>query len=280
MRELVEAILFEVDGNRVVELEPLFAKLAPKFSGEITDHGALWSVLLGLHTLGHLDVSQMPTGEQLTAMEVHSRDCPEDLVRSLSRHQRLLDREVEALRGWFFDDGCANEGFRAYFAADRLAPDTCATAECRCSGCWSAAGNEEQPPRLYEAFMETDLRPAAASGGYRRRDEQRLDRYVHDLLWHNRKGLSENLILAVLQGEDHYFNRTEGRRKRLWPSLLLSRTRGRKPGLRRQNLRASLSRLEARGKVTREGGLWRLTRYVARDRESVAQPSLTDRSEE
>jgi hypothetical protein len=241
LAELDEAILSKVGNGRSVDLVPLFASLASRFPHELTDHGALWSSLLELHTLGHLDVSQAPNLGQLTAIEVHSRAISEEIIRVLSRRQQLLDRELEELCRWFSSGECANEDFRAYFATDEPPQGTCATPECRCSSCWSAGGAEEQPPRLYEAFMATDLRPAAATGSHRRRSEQQLDGHVWHLLWHNRSGLGENLILPVLQGEDHYFNKTEGRRKRLWPSLLLSRVRGRKPGLRNTDLRSSLA---------------------------------------
>jgi hypothetical protein len=127
-------------------------------------------------------VSQAPNLGQLTAIEVHSRAISEEIIRVLSRRQQLLDRELEELCRWFSSGECANEDFRAYFATDELPQGTCATPECRCSSYWSAGGAEEQPPRLYEAFMATDLRPAAATGSHRRRSEQQFDGHVWHLL--------------------------------------------------------------------------------------------------
>jgi len=93
-----------------------------------------------------------------------------------------------------------------------------------------------------------------------------LDGLVWHLLWHNYAGLVGNIIWAVLRGEDHFYSRAEGRRKLLWPRLLLSRVRGRKPALRKDDLRASIQRLTDRGEVAQTGAYrYRLTRYIARD---------------
>lgn len=281
MTELVEVVLAEVLPNHVVEVKILHERLALRFGEEFSDPGALWSALLELHALGYLDVSQRPNRSHLTAIKVHSTNFPPDLISSLSRRQTEINREVELLRGWFSDRACANEGFRSYFAADALTEGCCETDDCRCSSCWSKSGLPEDAvePRLYEAFMSDDLSPASASPSGRRRSEQQLDELIQKLLWHNRKGLGENLILAVLRGEDHYFNKTEKRPKRLWPSLQLSKTRGRKPGLNKPDLSASLARLEAEGQVAREGGLWRLTRHIFRDRAWAVQGDTTNGGE-
>jgi len=78
--------------------------------------------------------------------------------------------------------------------------------------------------------------------------------------------LVENIIWAVLRGEEQYYSRAERKPKRLWPKLLLSRVRGRKPGLHKADLHASLQRLIERGEVTQIGYCrYRLTRYVAQD---------------
>ncbi len=264
MVPLVEAVLEAVGGEGTVEVAAIHQRLGPCFPEELPDPGALWTALLELHTLGYLDVSQRPNRRWLTAVKFHSREFPPQLRQGLSRHQQQIDRELEHLRDFFKSTHCVNEDFRRYFGVDHLPDGTCASAHSRCSTHWNRAGiplRDAEPP-LYEAFMATDLRPASASGQGRRRSERQLDELVWSLLWHNPKGLGENLILAVLRGEDHYFNKTEERRKPLWPQLLLSRARGRKPGLRLEQLRASLSRLEAAGQLVRKGGLWLLLRQA------------------
>ncbi len=274
LRELVDAVVAELPSTRRVEIVELHAALKPRFSEEFPDPGSLWHALLELHTLGYLDVSQRPNREQLTGVEVHSRELPEALVRGLSRRQREIRTEVALLRGWFGTAGvCCNEGFRRYFAADDLPPGTCAVDDCRCSACWNRAGlpADAIEPKLYEAFTSTNLRPASATARGRRRSEEQLDRLIAQLLWHNYAGLVENIIRSVLRGDDHYYSRAEHRRKPLWPRLLLSRVRGRKPGLRPDELAASLQRLIDRGEVTQTGACrYRLTRYVLQDEARVA----------
>lgn len=186
------------------------------------------------------------------------------------------------LRDWFdAADVCCNEGFRRYFAADDLPAGTCAADDCRCSACWNRAGlsTDAVEPKLYEAFTSTNLRPASATSRGRRRSEEQLDRLVSQLLWHNYAGLVENIIRSVLRGDDHYYSRAERRRKPLWPRLLLSRARGRKPGLRPDELRASLQRLIDRGEVMQTGACrYRLTRYVLKD-EALAAAAADDTSQ-
>ena len=125
-------------------------------------------------------------------------------------------------------------------------------------------------PSLYEAFRSDNLRPASATTKGRKRSEEQLDRLVWQLLWHNYPGLVERIIWAVLRGEDHYYSLAEKRRKPLWPPLLLSRVRGRKPALRQDELKRSIQRLMASGQVSQTGACrYRLTRYVLQDRVAV-----------
>ena len=150
---------------------------------------------------------------------------------------------------------------------------TCATDDCRCSVCWSRAGlpHDAVEPKLYEAFTSNNLRPASATLRGRKRSEDQLDKLVWQLLWNNYSGLVENIIWAVVRGEDHYYSRAEGKRKRLWPMLLLSRVRGRKPALHKDELRASLQRLIGRGEVAQVGACrYRLGCYVLQDQARTA----------
>jgi hypothetical protein len=209
---------------------------------------------------------------------VLSRQLPEHLLSELSSRQARVDREVMLLRDWFSDRRCANEGFRDYFAAPELPPGTCASDDCRCSTCWSRAGlpTDAHEPSLLEAFQAENLRPASATTRGRRRSEEQLDRLVASILWQNYSGLVENILLALLRGEDHYYSLAERRRKRLWPKLLLSRARGRKPALRRDDLAASIARLVANGELTQIGASrYRLTHYVQQEAARAAEGPAT-----
>ncbi len=269
-RELIEAVVAALrSGDHKVETLDLYEALKGDFPEECRDPGALWATLLELHTLGYLDVSQRPNREQLTAVAFHSRALPQELVRGLSRRQAQIRSEVEQLRGWFSTSGvCCNEGLRRYFAADALPSGTCQRDENRCSAHWNQAGlpTDAVEPKLYEAFTSAALRPASATTRGRRRAEEQLDKLVWHLLWHNYTGLVESIIFSVLRGEDHFYSRQQGKRIPLWPKLLLSRVRGRKPALRRDDLRASLQRLIDKNEVTRTGVYrYRLSRYVEQD---------------
>jgi ATP-dependent DNA helicase RecQ len=274
LRELVNAVLTELPRDHKVETTALHSALAPRFGEDFSDPGALWHELLALHTLGYLDVSQRPNREQLTSIEFHSRELPDNLIGDLTARKGHTAVEVALLRRWFGEQGvCCNDGFRRYFDAQELPPGICATDDCRCSADWARAGlpADAVEPKLYEAFMSTDLRPSSGTSRGRKRSEERLDKLVLQLLWHNYTGLVENIIWAVLRGEDHYYSRRDGKRKRLWPPLLLSRVRGRKPALHKDELCASLQRLVDSGEVTKIGARrFRLTRHVLEDQARAA----------
>ena len=277
MRDLVEAVVAALPNDHKVEVTALFETLRARFAADFSDPGALWHSLLELHTLGHLDVSQRPNREQLTSVEFHSRELPERLVRDLVDRKQSIALEVALMRAWFGTPAeCCNEGLRRYFDAEELPPGTCMTDDCRCSACWNRAGLADaiEPP-LYEAFHSDNLRPASATAKGRKRSEEQLDRLVYQLLWHNYKGLVERIMWAVLRGEDHYYSLADKRRKPLWPRLLLSRVRGRKPALRMDELQSSIQRLMATGQVTATGACrYRLTRYLIQD--SVSPRGATD----
>src|SRR6266700_2908044 len=269
MRDFVEAILEQVPADHKIDTTTLHARLVPRFGEEYPDPGALWHGLLELHTLGYLDISQRPNRAHLTCVEFLSRELPESLVRRLSTNNQRVASEVAQLRDWFGAHGvCCNEGFRQYFAAEDLPDGTCASDDTRCSAHWNRAGlpADAVEPKLYEAFTSENLRPASATSRGRKRSEDQLDKLVWQLLWHNYRGLVENIMWAVLRGEDHYYSRAERKRKPLWPKLLLSRVRGRKPALHKDELHASLQRLIECGEVMQIGFCrYRLMRYVVQD---------------
>jgi RecQ family ATP-dependent DNA helicase len=271
-KPLVDAISTAIPGDGKVETVDLYRKLAPQFGEEIEDAGALWHVLLELHTLGHLDVSQRYNREQLTGLEVLQEVLPHGALKGLMDGQAQTQKEVASLYGWFSSPLCCNQDFKLYFGADDLPDGICADDSCRCSVCWNKAGlGNASEPKLFDAFRSDDLSPSSASGRGRRRSEDQLDNLVQRLLWHNYSGLGANIIWAVIRGEEYYFSRAKQRREPLWPRLLLSGVRGRKPALRRNELEESLGRLMARDEVRKVGARYRLARYVRQDQDRSAE---------
>lgn len=254
---------------RSVHLDTLYQRLEPEFGDELQDHGALWSLLLNLHTLGYLDVSQAPNVDKryLTAIRVRCHELTPEVVKGLGRRQETIGGEITKLIEWFKSTDCANDGLRRYFGVHELPVGTCETAECRCSACWAQAGRicaGDREPELLEAFQTHRPQPAGVAGNSYRRSQELLDRYVERLLSHEENGLSKGIIQSVLSGDEFYFNRSRQRREILWPRLLASSVRNARPGLREDELDRSLSRLEERKIITRISGLWILTRNLAR----------------
>ncbi len=270
-KELIEAIERALPASHRVDTLALYEALREGFPDECSDPGSLWHLLLELHTLGHLDVSQRPNKEQLTGIETLESEFPESLVSELQNSRSQTQREVALLRSWFAAAGvCCNEGLREYFGADELPRGTCAEDDCRCSACWNKAGLGEEAvaPALYEAFRSDNLRPSSATTKGRRRSEQQLDSIVLQLLADNYRGLVENIIWSVIRGDDHFFSLAEKKRKPLWGPLRYSGMRGRKPALRKAELHRSIERLIEQDKVAQVGACrYRLSRYVRRDEE-------------
>ncbi len=265
MVELVTAILnMPAEALRAVRLDQLYRRLVEDFAEELADQGALWALLMNLHTLGYLDVSQRPNIGRgyLTSFLVKEKALTEVVIRGLDRRQQTVEQEVGQLRGWFESRCCLNEGLRRYFGVPELPSGTCETLLCSCSVCLNRHQYRDEEPGLLTAFSKHHPRPAAAEGDQTRRARELLDRYVERLLWQNRGGLSQNIILSVISGDEFYYRRRDCRRVPLWPRLLMSNVRNARPGLRREELAASLERLELAGVITREGGLWVLSRYL------------------
>ncbi len=265
MVELVTAILnMPAEALRAVRLDQLYRRLVEDFAEELADQGALWALLMNLHTLGYLDVSQRPNIGRgyLTSFLVKEKALTEVVIRGLDRRQQTVEQEVGQLRGWFESRCCLNEGLRRYFGVPELPSGTCETLLCSCSVCLNGQEYSNEEPRLLAALSTHHARPAAAEGDQTRRARDLLDRYVERLLWQNRRGLSQNIILSVISGDEFFYSHSNRRRLPLWPRLLMSNVRNARPGLRREELAASLERLELAGVITREGGLWVLSRYL------------------
>jgi hypothetical protein len=211
-----------------------------------------------LHALGYLDVSQRAAGgnRYLTAIRVLERSLPKQLPARFLERQYDRQQEVDDLVAWFGSPDCCNARFAAYFNVDPP-EETCSHPSCRCSTCLGAAAYAAEPRhRVYNAFMTDRPRPASAEPTAR--PLTHVDRYVVQLLSTQKNGLGEPIILAVLRGEDFYPSKAAHAPQLLWPSLRFHPLQNVRPGMRSEQLRASLVRLERRGLVTREGGRWRL----------------------
>ena len=273
MAELVTSILnVPMEELRATHIDQLYRRLLSDFEDELTDHGALWALLLNLHTLGYLDVSQRPNIGRgyLTSFRVKNTVLPESMIGHLGRWQQTVEQEVQQLRVWFESKNCLNDGLRRYFGTAELPAGTCSTPLCRCSVCLSRTDDDE--PVVLTALTSSRPRPSASDVGQSQRARDSLDRYVEQLLWQNARGLSKNIIHSVISGDEFYFRFSDHSRVPLWPRLLMSNVRNVRPGLKLQDLTASLARLELSGVVVRVGGLWILGRYLDRGQSTEKGP--------
>jgi RecQ family ATP-dependent DNA helicase len=270
------------DDPRHVDLEALHSALASRpqllslFPDELADCGATWSLLMDLHALGHLDISQQPNRAYLTAIRVtgDAARLPA-ILQDFDRRQQRVDAEVHRLQEFFESQCCVNESFREYFGAPELPRGTCVAPKCRCSWCWNQPGHHEEHPELLTAFETHTPTPASASSEFRQAQAKLLEQRILNLLLSRRwKGLAESLIGPTLRGEDFYTNKTKGRTP-LWGVLRNSLIFGSFPGLRREVLHQALVQLETRGQVVRDGAFWKHTRFAGSNRASATAASAS-----
>jgi Rad3-related DNA helicase/DNA polymerase III epsilon subunit-like protein len=239
-----------------VDVVALAAALAPEFPDEAGDPGDLWVRLLELHSLGYLDVSQMPTRRQLTSLVRTGASLPAGFADRFTR--RIATEERLRLVSFFSrrpTPTCVNDDFREYFGVPDLPPGTCATDLCRCSGCWLAGrgGPDAVRPRLLATLTDARPRPARLSAGELRGAHGRIARNVERLLRARWGALSVFAIEKTLRGEDHFYSRRSGRMEPLWPDLVNSAVFGVMPALRTADLEAALEALVAADRVRRVG---------------------------
>lgn len=259
-----------------VELAGLHVELAgPEGVGgydEVaTDLTELWNGLAVAHDRGWLDVSQQVTRARLVVYRTLSMDRPAGFDSSVTARNTRVNDELLELRRWFDDSSCcAHVGFAAHFGVDGVPAGACATAAVRCSWHWNdaatVAGDPTEAPALHRAFFTPRPQPVAATATGRVAFERRLRRHINDLLWHEYRGLTAPMLRRVLNGEDSWYSRRLGRRRRLWPSLLHHRLRGAMIGVRLAAVEAALAGLAADGAVAQLGdGRWRLVEHIAAD---------------
>lgn len=244
------------------------------------DPGATWALIVDLHALGYLDVSQAPArsmrvGLVLPASPGGPRAVPDGFAAAMGGRAARAAAEVKALRAWYNDAACANEGLARYLRVEALPEGTCGQAHCRCSSCWNdpavAAAGEPEPTML-RAFRTPRPRPVSTTAAGRPAFERNLDGHVEALIWDNRRyGLTAGMVHLVLRGGDTFYDPRRGHRRSLWPNLLMSRHRGSAPGVARREVDASLDRLAARGVVARQGERWRLQAHIDDDARRAAR---------
>ncbi len=251
---LLDAIVAAIDTPDEVDVIALSSALEADFADEAGDPGDLWVRLLELHSLGYLDVSQMPTRRQMTSLVRWGRMLParfaDRFISRLRAEERL--RLVEFF-GRREAPTCVNDDFRAYFEEASLPDGTCATDACRCSGCWRAGhgGADAVRPRLLEVLTDARPRPARRTEGEMRGIQSRIARNVERLLRARWGSLTPFYIEKTLRGEDHFYSRRTGKMEPLWPELVNSAVFGSMPSLKRATLDATLAALEAADKVRR-----------------------------
>ena len=272
---LLDALMTAGGDAKDLDLRHVAAALSGSFDEELADPGDLWVRLLELHSIGYLDVSQQSTKRYLSSIRRLAKVLPADFlagfVSDVSRDERERLMEFFARRP---TPSCVNDDFRAYFDEPDLPPGTCATPDCRCSGCWLAGsgGDDDVRPRLLSALADARLRPGhtvAESRAARARIVSNIERLLR-ARW---GALSRFAIDKTLRGEDRYMNRRSGRMEALWPELVNSAVFGSTPGLRSADLDEALTALIASGRVTLVGdppGRYRWTGHIRTEAERAA----------
>jgi Rad3-related DNA helicase len=251
---LLSAIVGAIETPDAADVVALSAALAGDFPDEAGDPGDLWVRLLELHSLGYLDVSQMPTKRQMTSLVRSGTTLPAAFARRFISRLRAEERlRLVEFFGRRDTPTCVNDDFRLYFEEAGLPEGTCSSDANRCSGCWRAGhgGADAVRPRLLEVFTDARPRPARRTEGEMRGLQSRIARNVERLLRARWGALTPFAIEKTLRGEDHFYSRRTGKMEPLWPDLVNSAVFGSMPSLRRTNLEVTLVALEAADKVRR-----------------------------
>ena len=188
MAEIVSAVLeFGPRSLQAIEVTKLHSHLARRIVGyrDLADEaGATWALIVDLHALGYLDVSQAPMKRMLTGLVLRAstpqtsggrtqgssgdyRPMPLGFDERIGGRAARAAREITQLRSWYTDASqCANSGLAEYFRAEELPEGTCGFANCRCSTCWAGlevAANGEELPRVLRAFRTQNPRPMSST---------------------------------------------------------------------------------------------------------------------
>lgn len=264
---LIDALIDALAGRKDVKVLELAERLAPEFPGEADDPGDLWTLLLELHSLGYLDVSQQPNRRMLTSLSRLSRTTPAGFV---SRFAKTVQREErEYLVGFFSRNPrkptCVNDDFRGYFEVGDLPDGTCSTDTRRCSGCWLLGHDGERPATL-RTLTDGVSRVPKLSESERKVVVSRATRNIERLLRIRYRGLQPFLISQTLRGQDAYFSKRDNKVVPLYPELVATAVFGSMPSLQREDIDAAIKALVDGGRaVMADGNRVRLAEHVAND---------------
>jgi RecQ family ATP-dependent DNA helicase len=249
---LLDAIVGAISTPDAVDVIALSTALAFDYPDEFGDPGDTWVRLLELHSLGYLDVSQMPTKRQMTSLIRSGSRLPANFAaRFISRLRAEERQRLVEFFGRRETPSCVNDDFRIYFEEPHLPAGTCVTDANRCTGCWRAGhgGADAVRPRLLEVLTDARPRPARRTDGEMRGLQSRIARNVERLLRARWGPLTPFYIEKTLRGEDHFFSRRSGTMEPLWPELVNSAVFGSMPSLKRADLAAALTALEGADRI-------------------------------
>ena len=182
---LLDAIVGAISTPDAVDVIALSTALAFDYPDEFGDPGDTWVRLLELHSLGYLDVSQMPTKRQMTSLIRSGQRLPANFAaRFISRLRAEERQRLVEFFGRRETPSCVNDDFRIYFEEPHLPAGTCVTDANRCTGCWRAGhgGADAVRPRLLEVLTDARPRPARRTDGEMRGLQSRIARNVERLL--------------------------------------------------------------------------------------------------
>lgn len=264
---LLEAIVAALAGRKDVKVLDIAEHLASEFPEEADDPGDLWTLLLELHSLGYLDVSQQPNKRMLTSLRRLSRVTPAGFS---ARFAKTVQREErENLVGFFSRNPhkptCVNNDFRDYFEVKDVPEGTCATDTRRCSGCW-LHGHDGERPAILRTLTDGVSRAPKLTDSEHKVVVSRAARNIERLLRIRYWGLHPFLISQTLRGQEAYFSKRDNKVVPLYPELIATVVFGSMPSLQFDDLDAAIKALIDGGRaVIAEGNRVRLVEHVAND---------------
>lgn len=248
-------------------LDAFLTRTVPAYRTIAEDVADTWQLLADLHDRGLLDVSAAPSRRLVTGIAVDTSTLPRGFLRAAQGKAARAALEIGLLRDFFNDSTtCANRKLADYFGVTDLPDGCCSTPANRCSACWGKPNwpvGEEKPG--VAIALENPLVRRDTAGVVAEYMRQRLDEQVFNLVWAVVRGVHPLNVLRALRGEETYFLRGVDHPRRLESVLIDSRYFGVKPTLRLSDVEQSLVRLEADGRVVRDGVRWREVSHVQRE---------------
>lgn len=261
----------------VARLDARLATAVPGFRALAEDAAGTWQLLADLHDRGLLDVSAAPSRHLVTGVRVVNPVLPEAFDTAVSGKTARAAEEIRLLRDFFTDSAtCANRKFADYFGVADLPAGCCSHEANRCSACWNSGAWPlgESKPKVAVALETPRPKPAGQRVDAAHR-QRRLDEQVSRLVWEVFSGVNPQDLHRALRGEDSYFHPMRRSRVRLRSGLVTSRFFGVNPSVRLIDVKDSLERLLADGKVVQAGPRWRDAVHVRREQARAARAAAS-----